>query len=432
MTALDKAVEALRETVVTDSYKGIPLGASLRLNEVGDQGWNVTKGDLALPITTLSTAAVDANLATMRSYCERNGALFAPHGKTTMSPQLFARQFEHGAWAMTAATPTQAAIMRRHGVPRIILANELGDDRALRWVAAEQDADDDFDFYCLVDSVETVHLMDDILREAGARRPIGVFLEVGVPQGRCGVRDLDTALAVAAAAHASPRLALAGVEAYEGLVTGGGSPEDIAALDAFFTKMSDIAVALDQAKLFDTPDVYVTAGGSSYFDRVVAGLAHLGTRSSGTPMKLVLRSGCYISHDGGKYEKLSPLAGRAADDEPLRLRNALTAWGSVLSRPEPDLVIVASGKRDVAFDLSNPVPTTLYRRDGSRADLSSATIYKLMDQHAFLRVDPTLDVAAGDIVAMDLSHPCTAFDKAKLIPLIDDDHTVVDAVLTFF
>jgi len=429
---LREAAEALRETVVDDRFKGVPLGASLRLAELGEQAWNVSKGDLTLPATTLSASALASNLATMQAYCERNGVLLAPHGKTTMSPQLFARQFHHGAWALTAGTPTQAAVMRRFGVPRIILANELADEQALRWFAAEQDADNGFQFLCLVDDAGTVAVMDEVLRSAGVRRPVGVFLEVGIPQGRCGVRTVEDGLSVARAVYGSPRLALVGVEAYEGPVASGGSPEDIEALDAFFALMSDVTVAVDDANLFETDTVYVTAGGSAYFDRVVAGLSHLRTRDTGTPTRVVLRSGCYISHDNGKYEQLSPLAGRAPQGEPLRLRNALTAWASVLSRPEPNLVVLGTGKRDVAFDLDNPAPRSLHRRDGSRDDLTSTSIFKLMDQHAFLRVDPNMAIAPGDIVAMDLSHPCTAFDKFKLIPLIDDDHQVVDGVLTFF
>jgi D-serine dehydratase len=38
----------------------------------------------------------------------------------------------------------------------------------------------------------------------------------------------------------------------------------------------------------------------------------------------------------------------------------------------------------------------------------------------------------GDLLACGISHPCTAFDKWRLIPVVDDDYTVVDAIATFF
>lgn len=57
----------------------------------------------------------------------------------------------------------------------------------------------------------------------------------------------------------------------------------------------------------------------------------------------------------------------------------------------------------------------------------------LNDQHAFLRGG---DVAVGDAVCLGLSHPCTAFGKWSLIPVVDDAEAaaprVVDLVRTFF
>jgi D-serine dehydratase len=367
----------------------------------------------------------------MREYCDRHGALLAPHGKTSMAPQLLVRQLEHGAWALTAATPTQVATMRRFGFTRIILANELTDAPSLSWISGQLDEDEDFDFYCLVDSAAATQQMERLLADADARRPVQVLLEVGVPGGRCGVRNRADALEVARAVRAASHLALAGVEAYEGLVTGGDAPSDIAALDEFLQLVRAVAIDLDAHELFDA-EPFVTAGGSSYFDRVVANLSGI-HRISDAPMPLVLRSGCYISHDTGKYEKLSPLARRAAAGEELRLVNAMTAWGRVLSIPEPGTVIVGLGKRDAAHDLTLPSPREVFRADGTRHDLrGTAETYKLMDQHAFLRVDTALDICPGEVVSFDMSHPCTAFDKARLIPLIDADHNVVDAVLTFF
>lgn len=429
--AVDTATARLLTTVVDDTLKGIPLGARLPLGDVAAQQWNVARGDLSYPVTTLSADAVASNLETMRVYCERNGVILAPHGKTTMAPQLFERQLQRGAWAITAATMTQAAVMRRFGVQRIIVANEIIDGPSLRWVAREQDADDSFELYCLIDSAEVAERMNAALASAGARRAVRVLIEVGVAGGRCGVRSLNDALDVARAAHAAEHLSLAGVEAYEGLVTGGSSPEDIDALDSFLQLVRAVTVEVESMRLFDEHPI-VTAGGSSYFDRVVANLRGIRT-ADGAEVPLVLRSGCYISHDNGKYEKLSPLAHRAAHDEPLRLRNALTVWGRVLSVPEPGTVIVGVGKRDAAHDLTLPTPRNLHAATGAVVALSeSAQTFKLMDQHAFLHVDEEIEVVPGDIISFDMSHPCTAFDKARLIPLIDSDNVVVDAVLTFF
>ena len=56
----------------------------------------------------------------------------------------------------------------------------------------------------------------------------------------------------------------------------------------------------------------------------------------------------------------------------------------------------------------------------------------LNDQHAFLDLPPELPLAVGDMAAVGISHPCTTFDKWRLLPVVDDDYTVVEAVRTFF
>lgn len=414
-----------------DTVKGVPLGAVTSLARVAENGWNVAAGDLPLPVTTLYADAVESNVQTMARYCERVGASFAPHGKTTMSPQLFDRQLAAGAWGLTCATPTQAAVMRRFGARRILMANPLAEASGWRWVVAEVRRDPGFEFLSLVDSVEGVRRVDELLRAHPPTSPLPVLLEVGVDHGRSGVRTVEEAVSVAEAVATSQHLRLVGLEAYEGLVATDATEQDLDNLDAFFTRMRQTLVRVAGAGLFPADEVIVTAGGSDFFDRVVA---HLGAwEELDQPVRLVLRSGCYISHDSGKYHRLSPLDGRAPAGEPLRLENALTAWAAVLSAPEPGLAILGAGRRDLAHDLSLPAPRTLHRCDGTTVDLRGrAEVFRLMDQHAFLRFDPDVAITTGDIVALDSDHPCSAFDKSPFIPLIDRDNNVVDAIRTFF
>ena len=54
------------------------------------------------------------------------------------------------------------------------------------------------------------------------------------------------------------------------------------------------------------------------------------------------------------------------------------------------------------------------------------------DQHLHLEVPADSPLAVGDLVGLGISHPCTTFDKWRLIYVVDDDYEVVDAVRTFF
>ncbi|MBI3517149.1 MAG: amino acid deaminase, partial [Proteobacteria bacterium] len=153
MTAA-KGLDALGASLLDHRVKGMPGGvAPFRLDEIGARGWNLLREDLPLPVAVLKQSALAHNGAWMRDFLQRSGAVIAPHGKTTMSPQLFQRQLDDGAWAITVATPQQLQVCRDMGFSRIVLANQLVGRQATRYVLDELKRDPAFDFYCLVDSV---------------------------------------------------------------------------------------------------------------------------------------------------------------------------------------------------------------------------------------------------------------------------------------
>jgi D-serine dehydratase len=241
-----------------------------------------------------------------------------------------------------------------------------------------------------------------------------VLVELGVAGGRAGARSRAEALAVAGAVAAAPGLDLAGVECYEGVHPQDRAAQSVAQVDRFAADLAALLGDLDG--LVDRAEVVLTAGGSAYPDRVVAAWQELPALSR--PVRKVIRSGCYLTHDHGMYERCSPFASGA--HHPLgALRPAMELWAYVLSTPEPGLAICGFGKRDASYDIDLPIPL---RR--------AATVVKLNDQHAFVRHEDGL--AVGDVVVFGLSHPCTALEKWPLIPLLDDADHVVGAVRTYF
>lgn len=320
--------------------------------------------------------------------------------------------------------------MRQFGVPRVLLANELVERQALEWIGRELERDAGFEFYCLADDPETVAAMDHVLQPVLTSRRLNVLVELGVPGGRTGTRSVADALAVAESVSAAPTLRLAGMETYEGLAASQASPKDLAAVDELLSTARKIVERLlERHTTGPEEEIVVTAGGSIFFDRVIE---VLGNWPDWPQVRLVLRSGCYVSHDHGRYHRLSPLDGRRTASEDLCLENALEAWGVVLSRPEPTQAIVGAGKRDLPYDVELPVPLRVHRAGGEVVELTCASVTKLMDQHAFLSIPEDTPLAPGDIVAFGLSHPCAAFDRAPLVPLIEQDLTVVGGILTYF
>ncbi|MYR62836.1 amino acid deaminase, partial [Streptomyces sp. SID625] len=185
-----EALARLAEERVDHRFKGLPPDADgLTVGELAAQRRDLFTGGFTTPVLALSAERLEHNLRLMETYAARHGLAFAPHGKTSMAPQLFHRQLAHGAWGITLALPHQVRVARAFGVERIFLANELVDPAALRWAAAELAADPAFRLVCYVDSVRGAELMDAALREAGATRPLDVVVELGAGEGaRTGAR----------------------------------------------------------------------------------------------------------------------------------------------------------------------------------------------------------------------------------------------------
>lgn len=422
------AVEALNQRVLGPEHKALPprswghtiesfLATSPRLSE------------FTTPILTLDRQRIASNISVMAEWTVRAGVLLAPHGKTSMAPQLWKQQLDAGSWAITLATGWQVQAARAFGVERIVLANAEIDPVALTWIAAELDSHPTFEFYCWADSVATVHEMDRILSTQGTR-PVSVVVELGGPHGRTGARTIEEATATARAIASSSRLTLAGVGGYEGALSHDRSDSGLGAVRTYLDNVAALHRALDAEGLYGKHAI-VTAGGSAYQDLVVERLHSL-TIGEGVPTDVVLRSGAYVVHDDGFYSQISPLTPARTD---VPLMSAMHGWARTVSRPEPGLALLDAGKRDFPFDEGMPVAQHIR---GTEILDPNAEVTALNDQHAFLRL-PAEDNTAlpvGSVVRLGLSHPCTAFDKWRLVPVVDDadgeDPHVVDLVHTFF
>ncbi|MCU1686322.1 MAG: D-amino acid deaminase [Amycolatopsis sp.] len=423
------AVNELREELIDWHFRASPVSFSgLTLGEAAERRVNLFEEGFFGPVVVLDEQALEHNLATMADWCASRGVLLAPHGKTTMSPQLFARQLAHGAWGMTAANAGQVRVYRAFGVSRILLANQLVDPAGLRWVGAELDRDAEFEFSCWVDSVAGVELMTAALD--GVRRKVDVIVELGADGGRTGARDTETALAVAEAVHQSPALRLIGTGGYEGALSHDTDGTALAKIKSYVDDIKALTILLaDKGLLADADQIVVTAGGSAYFDQVADSL------TSGWPDGLdilpVLRSGAYVTHDDGFYREISPLGAHPRLGGIPPFRPALLAWAQVTSKPSPELALLTLGKRDASFDEGMPEPR-LHRRAGSAPEpLTGHEVTKLNDQHAFLRLPAGSEVEVGDWIGLGLSHPCTVFDKWSLLPVVDGE-TVVGFIRTYF
>ncbi|MFG2023798.1 amino acid deaminase [Streptomyces sp. NPDC048825] len=420
---------ALAEERVDHRFKGLPPDADgLTIGELTAQRRNLFTDGFTTPVLALSAERLEHNLQLMETYATRHGLAFAPHGKTSMAPQLFHRQIEYGAWGITLAVPHQVRVARAFGIQRVFLANELVDTAALKWVASELAADPSFRLICYVDSVHGVELMDAALHSSrsGSARPVDVVVELAAgDDARTGVRTEAECVAVADAVAAADSLRLVGVAGYEGEVPD-ANPERV---HAWLRRLVALAADFDKAGRFagaDLEEIVVSAGGSAWFDAVADvfdGIAELSL-----PVLKLLRSGAYVSHDDGHYRRITPF-NRVPEEG--ALHPAFRLWAQVVSRPSPEQAFINAGKRDAAYDLDLPFAQVV-RSGAEERPATGITVTGLSDQHGWLRTAPEAELRVGDWLGLGLSHPCTSFDKWQLIPLVEADGTVVDYIRTYF
>ncbi|WP_250476263.1 MULTISPECIES: amino acid deaminase [unclassified Caballeronia] len=406
---------------------GMVPGTGIQLNDASRLQWNLLEEDVSLPAAVLYSDRIEHNLKWMQAFVGEYGVKLAPHGKTTMAPQLFRRQLDAGAWGITLATAHQVRAAYRGGVHRILMANQLVGKRNMGMIA-ELLTDPNFEFFCLVDSADGVDQLGEFF--SSVRKKLNVLIELGVPGGRTGVRDDAQRDAVLAAiARWQGTIELAGIELYEGVL------QDETKVRAFLQSAVDVTRKLiADGKIARKPAI-LSGAGSAWYDVVADEFA----KANSDAIEVVLRPGCYLTHDVGIYKKAqneifarNPIAKKMGQG----LKPALQLWAYVQSIPEPDRAIIGLGKRDSAFDAGMPEPAKHYRpgneapRDVSRDE--GWEIFGLMDQHAYLRIKPGDDVKVGDMIAFDISHPCLTFDKWRQILVLDPKYRVTEVIETFF
>jgi D-serine dehydratase len=367
----------------------------------------------------------------MQAFLKSADIDICPHGKTTMSPELFALQKDAGVWGMTAATAHHVRVYRQWGVGRILLATQLVSPGDIALVLDELEKDPAFDFFCLVDSVDGVERLAKAVRERNLVRRLNVLVELGAVRGRTGVRSVAAGLALSSHVQQHDVLALRGVEIFEGIFP--SEPEGVDRTNAMLSDMLQLVAGIYAAGHFADGEILLTGGGSSLFDLCANHLAKVDLAGR---QRVILRSGCYITHDHGTYERAFDAIRKRAphiDRIGQKPRAALEVWAVIQSVPERGEAIASLGKRDVGFDADLPVAIWHYRPqvDSRPRPVEGALdMVRLYDQHACLA--GSADVRVGDLIGFGISHPCTTFDKWRALPVVNDDYLVTSFVTTVF
>ena len=428
LTEFKMDIGSIEKTILDRRTKGIPGCASaFALDDISKQGWNILNEDMPLPLMVLNRSNLDYNAELFARYLKAHDLSLAPHGKTTMSPQIFEQQLKHGAWGITAATISQMHVMRAYGIERIILANQLVGKSNIQSVVQELNEYPSFDFFCFIDSIDQLQNMSGYLAGMSQLRPINLLVEIGASGGRTGMRDKSAALSLIDEITKMPdQFSFAGIAAFEGAIP--KLEESSKIVEIYCNTVLDIVQNIPPPIYEGQKEFILTGGGSAYFDMIVEKFS---TLSLSIPVRVVLRSGCYITNDHGAYSQAQELARVNPERHwTQKFRPALEVWSYVQSIPEPGLAFLTMGKRDMPYDAGLPIPIKRYRPGKGFLKVGMAEIFNTNDQHAYVRIPHDTDWQVGDMISSGISHPCTAFDKWQFIPIVDENYNVVDGLLT--
>lgn len=430
--------QRILEQRLCPEMKGVPVSAyGKMINDVGALGLNLLREDLPMPVAIIREPRMLNNMNAMMNYVRRKGIHLCPHGKTTMAPQLFHLQMQQGCWGITLATPAQVQVCAQFGFKRVVLANQLVDEAGAAIIAEALNANPDLQIYLIVDSLAGLEFVRRHFIDEQLHARIHLLIELGLEGGRTGLRTIDDALALGREIVATNPFRLAGVESFEGVLAGPDDETIERRIAGLMDLMGDVLDVAFNENWFDDGKAILTAGGSAYFDVVADRLL---SAAEGRNVDVILRSGCYLTHDSGYYARHAERRQqRQCTGAPpsLDLSNALEVWARVQSTPEVGLAICTLGKRDISHDMDLPVPLHHYRigKDSALLDLQNTAVrcVGLNDHHAYLKWDgESPSLAVGDLIGFGISHPCTTFDRWQILYGVDEHFDVQRAYRTFF
>ena len=212
--------------------------------------------ELPSPALLLDLPALERNIAAMASWVAANGVAVRPHAKVHKCLEIARRQLAAGAIGLTVATVYEAEAMLEAGPPEILVANEVVGDDHLRRLA---DVARRTVVVVAADDPANAQQLSASARAAGVE--LRVLVDVDVGMGRCGVRSVGEAVALADEIRALPGLRLAGVMGYEGHVVLEPEPEVRAA--AAGAAMDRLAEAVTAIRAAGHEVEIVSAGGTT-------------------------------------------------------------------------------------------------------------------------------------------------------------------------
>jgi D-serine deaminase-like pyridoxal phosphate-dependent protein len=273
--------------------------------------------DVDTPALLLDLDRFERNVNRLITTIKAGGKDWRPHSKGHKSPWIAGYQGSVGAIGVTCGKVSEAQVMVEHGIPSVLVANELVTRRKLERLVSLLDR---AEVICCADSAGPVDLASSVGEAAGVEIPMLVDLNIGMD--RTGVRPGPDALELARRIHRAPGTRLAGIMGYEGHVLTLWPPEERArATDESIAGLRETKALIEA----DGIPVTIVSGAGSGNHVEASAIPGLTEHQAGGAcfMDRFYGDECHMEEQGFEY--------------------ALTVLTTVTSRPTADRVITDSG-----------------------------------------------------------------------------------------
>ncbi|MBD9433619.1 DSD1 family PLP-dependent enzyme [Achromobacter sp. ACM03] len=327
------------------------------------------------PSLALDLTAFEANLRAMQAWADRHEVALRPHAKAHKCPQIALRQVALGARGICCQKVSEALPFVAAGIRDVHISNEVVGATKMALLGQLARA---AKISVCVDNAQNLTQLSAAMVQAGAQ--IDVLVEVDVGQGRCGVSDDATVLALAQQARALPGLNFAGLQAYHGSVQHYRTREERATVSRQAAR-----IAASYAQLLRESGIAcdtITGGGtgSAEFDAA---------------------SGVYTELQAGSYAFMDGDYGANEWGGPLNFQNSLFLLSTVMSTPTPDRVVLDAGLKSASAECG---PPAVYGESG-------LTCTAINDEHSVVRVEPGATAPAlGSVLRLVPAHVDPTFN----------------------
>ncbi|MDR0290586.1 MAG: alanine racemase [Treponema sp.] len=304
------------------------------------------------------------------------GISHRPHIKVHKSASLARLQQKLGCRGVTCAKLGEAEVMADNGINDILVAYPLiGADKLERYRALLLRPN--MQIRTVINSLQGAQGLSDLGLALGRRLPVLIELDGGIKRG--GLPNGEALVAFGRVAKDLPGLYIEGVEYYGGGIYACKSRDEVRLCARH--ERDEILAAAETLRSLGM-DIRILSGGSSFsmfFPEELAGLCEV-------------RAGNYIFNDCARLG----LGLVGVEDCALRI------YSTVVARPDGETAIIDAGSKTLTTD-------TVRSREGYGyvVEAPNAIIYKLNEEHGFVKQDGGLSWEIGRTVAVIPNHACT-------------------------